>query len=53
MTRSFGLRGALVYYGRRSGARAVSQQAWGWAVAVFLLGVVSSFTRASGTDNWF
>ncbi len=48
----FGLLGALVYYGRRSGARAISQQAWGWAVAVFLLGLVSSFSRASGTDNW-
>jgi len=48
----FGLLGALVYYGRRSGARAISQQAWGWAVAVFLLGLVSSFTRVSGTDNW-
>lgn len=48
----FGLLGALVYYGRRSGSRAVSQQAWGWAVAVFVLGLVSGIGRSSGTDNW-
>jgi rhomboid protease GluP len=48
----FGLTGALVYYGRRTGMTAVSQQAWGWAVAVFLLGFVSFGGRGSNTDNW-
>jgi rhomboid protease GluP len=43
----FGLLAALVYYGRRGGASAVGQQAWTWAVVLFLLGFVMM-----GVDNW-
>jgi rhomboid protease GluP len=43
----FGLLGALVYYGRRTGSRAVGAQAWNWAVIVFVLGLIMP-----GIDNW-
>lgn len=43
----FGLLAALVHYGRRSGSSAVGQQAWTWAVVLFLLGFVMA-----GVDNW-
>ena len=43
----FGLLAALVHYGRRGGASAVGQQAWTWAVVLFLLGFVMG-----GVDNW-
>ncbi len=33
----FGLMGALVLYGRRTGSRAIGQQVWSWAGTMFLL----------------
>jgi rhomboid protease GluP len=42
-----GLLGALVYYGRRTGSRAVSRQAWGWAATLIVFGF---FMR--GVDNF-
>src|SRR6185295_17894698 len=36
----FGLLGALVYYGRRTGSNAVHSQALYWAVMMFIFGVV-------------
>lgn len=43
----FGLLGALVCYGRRSGQSAMRQQVWTWAVVMFLFGLVMP-----GVDNW-
>lgn len=43
----FGLLGALVHYSRRGGSQAVGQQAWTWAVVLFLFGLVMP-----GVDNW-
>jgi rhomboid protease GluP len=43
----FGLLGALVCYGRRSGQTAMRQQVWTWAVVMFIFGLVMP-----GVDNW-
>ncbi len=43
----FGLLGALVCYGRRSGQRAMREQVWLWAVVMFVFGLVMP-----GVDNW-
>jgi len=43
----FGLLGALVYYGRRGGSTAVGQQAWSWALILFLFGFLMP-----GIDNF-
>ena len=43
----FGLLGALVYYGRRTGSNVVHSQALYWAVMLFIFGVVMS-----GVDNY-
>lgn len=43
----FGLLGALVYYGRRTGSGMVSQQAKSWALALFIFGFIMP-----GVDNW-
>ncbi|MGE0640516.1 MAG: rhomboid family intramembrane serine protease [Thermoanaerobaculia bacterium] len=43
----FGLLGALVLYGRRSGQSAMRQQVWTWAVVMFVFGVLMP-----GVDNW-
>jgi rhomboid protease GluP len=43
----FGLLGALVYYGRRTGSRVVHSQAMYWAVMLFIMGVVMN-----GVDNY-
>jgi rhomboid protease GluP len=43
----FGLLGALVYYGRRTGSSMVSQQAKSWALTVFVIGFIFP-----GVDNW-
>lgn len=43
----FGLLGALVCYGRRSGQSAMRQQVWTWAVVMFIFGFVMP-----GIDNW-
>jgi membrane associated rhomboid family serine protease len=43
----FGLLGALVYYGRRSGSSVVSDQAKSWAVMLFIFGFFFP-----GVDNW-
>jgi rhomboid protease GluP len=43
----FGLLGAAVYYGRRSGSRMVGGQAWNWAVPMFVFGLV-----VPGIDNF-
>ena len=42
-----GLLAALVYYGRRSGSRTVSSQAWAWAVTLVVFGFLMR-----GVDNW-
>jgi rhomboid protease GluP len=42
-----GLVAALVYYGRRSGSRAVHSQAWAWAGGLLLFGFFMP-----GVDNW-
>lgn len=39
----FGLLGALVYYGRRSGSRAVYQQSWGYAILLGIFGLLIPF----------
>lgn len=48
----FGLLGALVYYGRRTGSNVVHSQAMGWAVMLFIFGLVMSnvdnFAHAGG-----
>ena len=43
----FGLLGALVCYGRRTGQSAMRQQIWTWAVVMFIFGLVMP-----GVDNW-
>jgi len=43
----FGLLGALVYYGRRTGSRTVGEQAKIWAVMIFIFGFIMP-----GIDNW-
>jgi len=43
----FGLLGALVYYGRRTGSSVVGDQAKSWAVALFIFGFLFR-----GVDNW-
>jgi len=43
----FGLLGALVYYGRRSGSSVVGDQAKSWAVMLFIFGFFFP-----GVDNW-
>jgi rhomboid protease GluP len=43
----FGLLGAVVYYGRRSGSRMVASQAWNWAIPAFLFGFLMP-----GIDNY-
>lgn len=43
----FGLVGALVYYGRRSGSRHVHSQAWSMAVMMFVFGLIMP-----GVDNY-
>jgi rhomboid protease GluP len=43
----FGLLGALVHYGRRSGSSAVGSQAWYYAVVLFVFGFVMA-----GVDNY-
>jgi rhomboid protease GluP len=42
----FGLLGAVVYYGRRSGSRAASSQAWSYAITAGAMGFIMS-----GVDN--
>jgi rhomboid protease GluP len=43
----FGLLGALVCYGRRTGQSAMRQQVWTWAIVMFVFGLVMP-----GVDNW-
>jgi rhomboid protease GluP len=43
----FGLLGALVLYGRRGGSTAIGQQAWSWAVLLFVFGFLMP-----GIDNF-
>jgi rhomboid protease GluP len=43
----FGLLGALVYYGRRTGSTLASSQAWTWAIAMFVFGLIMP-----GIDNY-
>jgi rhomboid protease GluP len=43
----FGLLGALVYYGQRTGSRVVHSQALYWAVMLFIFGAIMS-----GVDNY-
>jgi rhomboid protease GluP len=43
----FGLLGALVYYGRRTGSRVVGDQAKSWALTLFVFGFIMP-----GVDNW-
>lgn len=43
----FGLLGALVYYGRRTGSSHISSQAKSWAVMLFIFGFIMP-----GVDNW-
>ena len=43
----FGLLAALVHYGRRTGSSAIGQQAWTYAILLFVFGFVFS-----GIDNW-
>ena len=43
----FGLLGALVFYGRRTGSRIVGEQAKSWAVMLFVFGFIMP-----GVDNW-
>jgi len=43
----FGLLGALVRYGHRSGSSLVRSQAWGYAVTLFIFGIIMP-----GVDNW-
>lgn len=43
----FGLLGGLVYYGRRSGSSLVRREAWGYAVPLFIFGLIMP-----GIDNW-
>lgn len=43
----FGLLGALVFYGRRTGSRTVGEQAKSWAVILLIFGFIMP-----GIDNW-
>lgn len=43
----FALLAALVHYGRRTGSRTVSSQAWTWAILLFVFGFFMG-----GVDNW-
>jgi rhomboid protease GluP len=43
----FGLLGALIYYGRRTGSSMIGDQAKSWAVALFIFGFIFP-----GVDNW-
>jgi len=43
----FGLLGALVRYGHRSGSSLIRGQAWSWAVTLFVFGLFMP-----GVDNW-
>ncbi|HYR43506.1 MAG TPA: rhomboid family intramembrane serine protease, partial [Terriglobia bacterium] len=43
----FGLLGALVYYGRRTGSSIVGDQAKSWAITLFIFGFIFR-----GVDNW-
>jgi rhomboid protease GluP len=43
----FGLLGALVFYGRRTGSRVVGDQAKSWAIMLFIIGFI-----IPGVDNW-
>ncbi len=43
----FGLLGAVVYYGRRTGSSLASSQAWSWAIPLFIFGLVMP-----GIDNY-
>ncbi len=43
----FGLLGAMVLYGHRTGSSAVGGQAWSWAVVLFVFGLIMP-----GVDNW-
>lgn len=43
----FGLLGALVCYGRRTGQSAMRRQIWTWAAVMFVFGLVMP-----GVDNW-
>jgi rhomboid protease GluP len=43
----FGLLGALVRYGKRTGSSMVRAQAWSWAVTLFVFGLIMP-----GIDNW-
>ena len=43
----FGLLGAAVYYGRRTGSSAVGSQAWSWALPMLLFGFIMP-----GIDNY-
>ncbi len=43
----FGLLGALVRYGHRTGSSMVRGQAWSWALTLFVFGLFMS-----GVDNW-
>jgi len=43
----FGLLGALVYYGRRGGSSMVHREALGYAVTLFVFGLIMP-----GVDNW-
>jgi rhomboid protease GluP len=44
----FGLLGAIVSWGRRGGSEHASQQAWSWAILMFLMG----FFPGLAVDNW-
>ena len=43
----FGLLGAMVLYGHRTGSHIVKGQAWSWAVTLFVFGLIMP-----GVDNW-
>jgi rhomboid protease GluP len=43
----FGLLGALVLYGHRTGSSMVKGQAWSWALTLFVFGLIMP-----GVDNW-
>lgn len=43
----FGLLGAVVYAGRRGVASQLGRQAWGYAIALFIFGLI-----VPGVDNW-
>jgi rhomboid protease GluP len=43
----FGLLGALVYYGQRSGSSMVHREAMGYAIALFVMGLI-----LPGVDNY-